>query len=110
MNEKLEALHQCSMIVYYSLDISVICPELYTTNLITQEEFERLQFPHMSQKENIIFLLDVLPRKEENWFDEFIKCLKETSDINYGHEKIMKELEHAKKNIENKGNLYKNDR
>lgn len=98
MDEK-EALNQCSVVVFNSLDTSVICPVLYANNLLTDRELERLKLP-LSYPERIQYLLDIMPRKRE-WFDKFVKCLQETSD-GTGHGKIVKELERAKKDIKSR--------
>ena len=71
------------------------------TLLYTPNESGWLQLHHITFSKKIQYLLDVLPSKGENWFDKFIECLQKTSDGN-GHEKIVRELEYAKKDIESR--------
>ena len=95
-----KAFHLCSAILYNSLDVSIISPVLKKNGLITDADKEQLLQRHTSHRDKIVFLLDMLPEKGGQWWDEFIKCLNETSE-GTGHGKIAKELEGGKKDIEN---------
>ena len=95
-----QALNQCSAILFNSLDVSKISAVLKKNGLITDFEEEKLLLPHTSHRDKIAFLLDMLPRKGGQWWDEFIKCLNETSK-GTGHGKIAKELEGGKEDIKN---------
>ena len=95
-----QALLQCDVILYHSLDITVICPLLMEKKLLTPDESEVLEST-LSYADKIEHLLNMLPRKGNQWWDKFINCLEETSD-GTGHRKIVRELEHAKKDIESR--------
>ena len=95
-----EVLGRCHAILFNSLDTSLISPLLYSNKLLTSNEYDMLESPIRSHSDKIRSLLSILPGKDQ-WFDKFLDCLKETSD-GTGHCKIVRELEHAKRDIENR--------
>ena len=90
-----QVFHKCSGVLFHSLDISEICPYLRDYQLITKDEVKKLEDHYTSDVDKINYLIDILSKKENQWLEEFIECLYETSEI-IGHRKIIKQLKHVK--------------
>ena len=95
------ALEECSVSVVNKLDVSAILPNLMARHLLTSDNRQVLMTCAKTQVEKAQYLLDILPRKNHGWFEQFVECLRETSD-GTGHDDLVKELEAKLQEIKSK--------
>jgi len=100
-------LEECNVILTNKLDVATILPHLIAKHLLTKDDREVLMMYAKTQVEKAQYLLDILPRKANGWFEKFMECLQETTD-GTGHGDLVKELETklqelAEKNAPKKG-------
>ena len=96
-----QALNACHVEMRKYLDPQMIHPNLNRKNLLTRNEVSFLQSPFNTKDEKIDKITELLPSKGEGWWDNFIDCLKETTQ-GTGHSTLIKFLEDA---LEQKGNI-----
>ena len=53
---------------------------LNSKSLLTTDETYRLMDKSQPYGTRIDFLVEILPRKESDWWDKFLQCLNESSD------------------------------
>ena len=92
--EKLQrlALEKCNVVFAEKLNVSAILPQLITRHLLADDEKQMLIMPSSTNGQKAQYLLDKIPRKEKGWFEQFIECLRESSE-GTGHRDLVKELE-----------------
>ena len=92
--EKLQrlALEKCNVVFAEKLNVCAILPQLITRHLLADNEKQMLILPSNTNGQKAQYLLDIIPRKEKGWFEQFIECLRESSE-GTGHRDLVKELE-----------------
>ena len=86
------ALEECNVSFINKLDVTSILPYLIARHLLTEDDKQVLMLPTRTQVEKTQYLLDVMPRKATGWFEQFIECLRESTD-GTGHGDLVTELE-----------------
>lgn len=86
------ALEECYVIFTNKLDVTTILPYLTAKHLLTNDDRQVLMTYTKTQVEKAQYLLDILPRKANGWFEKFIECLRESTD-GTGHGDLVMELE-----------------
>ena len=84
-------LQICSPAIKDMLDISVIVPHLNANNLLTKDNVKMLTNMSKSQQEKTEYLVYILPRKNNGWFEKFLHCLEQSAEI-ARHADLVKEL------------------
>ena len=92
--EKLQrlALEKCNVVFAEKLNVSAILPQLIARHLLADDEKQMLIMPSTTNGQKAQYLLDIIPRKEKGWFEQFIECLRESTE-GTGHRDLVKELE-----------------
>ena len=68
------ALRYCSVMLRKKVDVKEIIPHLRQRNLLTESDVYTLK--SKSNEEGVDYLVSVLPKKKEGWWDELIASLK----------------------------------
>ena len=64
-----------------------LTPHLYQNELITEDDYERVQLPNMTSNDRVTFLYLKLVRLGEDGFKAFMDCLRDAKD-HLGHEEL----------------------
>ena len=81
---------KCSDVIVNNLDVVAILPHLYSKDLITLHDLQKLLNSALTTMEKAQFLLDALPRKDR-FYEKFQDCLHQTKD-GTGHSDILEAL------------------
>ena len=65
---------------------------LYSCQLLTADELERVGLPTMTHRDKNMFILMKLPSKGRQAFDLFVDCLKDTAEDNPAHLELVKQI------------------
>ena len=87
----MKVLQICSPAIKDMLDISVIVPHLNANNLLTKDNVKMLTNMSKTQQEKTEYLVYILPRKNNGWFEKFLQCLEQSAEV-AGHTELVKEL------------------
>ena len=87
----MKVLQICSPAIRNMLDISVIVPHLNSNNLLTKDNVKMLTNVSKTQQEKTEYLVYILPRKNNGWFEKFLHCLEQSAEI-ARHADLVKEL------------------
>ena len=85
-------LGNCSAAIFELIDFTAILPYLNASNLLTSKNAWMLANVSKSQKEKTQYLVYILPRKAEGWFNRFLDCLQQSAE-GTAHADLIKELE-----------------
>lgn len=86
------ALEECNVVFVEKLDIPAILPHLITQHLLTDEDKQELMTHTKTKGEKAQYLLDIIPRKCQGWFELLLECLRKTTN-GTGHRDLVKGLE-----------------
>ena len=70
------------------LDPLALRDRLYSNDLVTREEFQRLSHLHTKEEMTRMLLVDILPRKGKTAYDRFLDALQKTK----GQEHVVEEI------------------
>ena len=87
----MKVLQICSPAIKDMLDISAIVPHLNANNLLTKDNVKMLTNMSKTQQEKTEYLVYILPRKNNGWFEKFLQCLEQSAEV-AGHTELVKEL------------------
>ncbi|XP_065886829.1 uncharacterized protein [Dysidea avara] len=88
---QMKVLQICSPAIKDMLDISAIVPHLNANNLLTKDNVKMLTNMSKTQQEKTEYLVYILPRKNNGWFEKFLQCLEQSAEV-AGHTELVKEL------------------
>jgi len=86
-----KVLKMCFPAIKNMVDISVIVPHLKSNNLLTKENIKMLTSVSKTQHEKADYLVYILPRKNNGWFEKFVHCLELSAEV-ARHADLVKEL------------------
>ena len=86
-----QALRSCRSDIAELLDISAVLPHLIAKQMLTVENKDFLTGTSKSQQEKAEYLVYILPRKCNGWFDRFLDCL-ELSVEGTAHADLVQKL------------------
>ena len=86
-----KVLQVCSPAIKDMLDVSVIVPHLNAKNLLTNNNVKTLTSMSKTQYEKTEYLVYILPRKNNGWFEKFVHCLEQSAEA-ARHADLVKEL------------------
>ena len=105
MSEDIEyvALEECAVSFTSKLDPSAIFAHLTAQHLLTEDDKQVLMNTSRTPRENSKYIMHILPRKGDGWFDKLLRCLHESAD-GTGHGDLLKELEEKRQELRERRN------
>jgi len=99
-NDSIEfiTLEECAVSFTNKLDASAIFAHLTAQHLLTEDDKQELMNNSRTPREKAKYIMHILPRKAEGWFDKLLQCLRESAD-GTGHEDLLKELESKRQEL-----------
>ena len=89
----------CSPAIFKKLDVSAILPYLHEKDMLTDKDYQMLISKSIIDYDKIEYLMDILPRKGDDFFGKFMYCLC-MSKPGTGHDDIVKALHRLKAKLE----------
>jgi len=102
-NIDLVALEECAVSFTTKLDPSAIFAHLTAQHLLTDDDKQVLLNTSRTPRENSKYIMQILPRKGDGWFDKLLHCLRESVD-GTGHGDLLKELEGKRQELRERRN------
>ena len=74
------ALEECAVSFIDKLDSSAIFAHLIAQHLLTEDDKQVLMSNARTPREKAKFIMYILPRKADGWFDKLLQCLHDSAD------------------------------
>ena len=97
------ALEECAVSFTNKLDPSAIFAHLIAQHLLTEDDKQVLMSNARTPREKANYIMHVLPRKADGWFDKLLQCLHDSTD-GTGHGVLLKDLEEKRKELRERRN------
>ena len=91
-NAKMKILKKFTVELTRDMNPDSMKGPLYSCQLLTADEVERLSLPTMTHRDKNMFILMKLPSKGRQAFDLFADCLKQTAEENPAHLELVKQI------------------
>ena len=97
------ALEECAVSFTNKLDPPAIFAHLIAQHLLTEDDKQVLMSNARTPREKANYIMHVLPRKADGWFDKLLQCLHDSTD-GTGHGDLLKDLEEKRKELRERRN------
>jgi len=100
------AIKGCHISFIHNLDVSVIFSHLEAQNLLTRHDKLVLRSSTITSSDKACYIMHILPRKGDGWFNKLLYCLRESAD-GTGHGYLLKEIENKFQEIIKKEETFR---
>ena len=97
------ALEECSVSFTNKLDSSAIFAHLIAQHLLTEDDKQFLLSTSRTPREKAKYIIHILPRKADGWFEKLILCLHESAD-GTGHGDLLRDLQEKRQELRERKN------